>query len=589
MNYITKNHSITKKVFLGLLLTIILSKLSNSICYVVDTMVIGNFFSAECLSAIGFARPIVLIRSAVVYVISIGAVYMCAFYIGKNQREKVDQIFSAMMICAFFVGGIFTVVLVGFPEAVASILGANGDVHTYTSAYLRGFGIGMVPCFLNAMLVGLNPLNGSKDLVLKSTLLLGVSNILMDLIFALFTPLGLFGIAFSTSVSYLLAFCVNILHFRRPYNIFHLVPCFSATKDLLHGLKRGLPQGIYRLGITINSILFNAILFSAGGDKAIALIAIINSIHDVIVSAFIIGTSGVMNTLIALFYGEEDAEAIKETLQYTLKVQILIPGFSMLMLIIFAQPIIAMFGIDVAAWGSVYVLALRIYALSFVPRAIVNVFASVYNVIEKENLSIVMNSLQLIVFAPLIAWLLSTHFGIAGVFAAYSLGAILVLLLLMLFIYLKKRKLWSIENWMLLPKDFGGKKEDRLTFSLKYDGEGYLPAVEKIENFCQSHGVSKRSIIHVTLCTEEILLILASNNKDNKEHSLDVRILIKEDYLTLRIRDNNIRFDPFERTPSSDPFENIELLGVKLVKALVNEYEYNYSVDMNNVFIKLPK
>ncbi|MEG0509457.1 MAG: hypothetical protein RR579_09030, partial [Eubacterium sp.] len=78
MNCITKNNSITKKVFLGLLLTIILSKMSTSICDVVDAMVVGNFFSAECLSAIGFARPLIFIRSAVVYVISIGAVYMCA-------------------------------------------------------------------------------------------------------------------------------------------------------------------------------------------------------------------------------------------------------------------------------------------------------------------------------------------------------------------------------------------------------------------------------------------------------------------------------------------------------------------------------
>ncbi|MEG0911737.1 MAG: hypothetical protein RSF70_09175, partial [Ruthenibacterium sp.] len=194
-----------------------------------------------------------------------------------------------------------------------------------------------------------------------------------------------------------------------------------------------------------------------------------------------------------------------------------------------------------------------------------------------------------IVFAPLIAWLLSTRFGIAGVFAAYALGAILVLLLLMLFIYLKKRKLWSMENWMLLPKDFGGKKEDRLAFSLKYDGEGYPSAVENIENFCHSRGVSKKSIRNVTLCTEEMLLILSSNSKNDKDHSLDVRILVKEDYLTLRIRDNNIRFNPFERTPSGNSLENIDLLGMKLVNALASEHEYNYSVNMNNIFIKLPK
>jgi two-component sensor histidine kinase len=89
---------------------------------------------------------------------------------------------------------------------------------------------------------------------------------------------------------------------------------------------------------------------------------------------------------------------------------------------------------------------------------------------------------------------------------------------------------------------------------------------------------------HIALCIEE----MASNtvqhgfSKDAENH-LSVRILHKPDAWVLRFRDDCRAFDPVSYVPRGEE----DALGIRLVTAMADDIRYTYSLNLNNLTIKL--
>ena len=75
--------------------------------------------------------------------------------------------------------------------------------------------------------------------------------------------------------------------------------------------------------------------------------------------------------------------------------------------------------------------------------------------------------------------------------------------------------------------------------------------------------------------------------QDGKEHSIDIRVMIKENSTVLRIRDNCHDFDPvkyLELHKNDDPAAHI---GIRMVMKLVKSANYVYSLGLNNLTLTL--
>ena len=73
--------------------------------------------------------------------------------------------------------------------------------------------------------------------------------------------------------------------------------------------------------------------------------------------------------------------------------------------------------------------------------------------------------------------------------------------------------------------------------------------------------------------------------QDGETHHLSVRILDKKEYWVLRFRDDCRAFDPVHYVQSG----NENALGIRLVMALAEEAHYTYSMNLNNLALKLPR
>ena len=117
--------------------------------------------------------------------------------------------------------------------------------------------------------------------------------------------------------------------------------------------------------------------------------------------------------------------------------------------------------------------------------------------------------------------------------------------------------------------------------------EEVAAAAEKAGRLCLEQGQDARTGNHIALCIEEMAANVIEHgfNRDEKLHHLSVRILHKPDHWVLRFRDDCRAFDPVSYVPG----EGKQAIGIRLVLAMAEEAHYTYTMNLNNLALKLTK
>ncbi len=90
---------------------------------------------------------------------------------------------------------------------------------------------------------------------------------------------------------------------------------------------------------------------------------------------------------------------------------------------------------------------------------------------------------------------------------------------------------------------------------------------------------------HIALCIEE----MAGNTVQHgfaagKQNHLSIRVQHKQDRWVLLFRDDCRAFDPVSYVPKDN---GKDPLGIRLVMAMADDIRYTYSLNLNNLTIKL--
>ena len=136
----------------------------------------------------------------------------------------------------------------------------------------------------------------------------------------------------------------------------------------------------------------------------------------------------------------------------------------------------------------------------------------------------------------------------------------------------------------MLDRDFGV-RGDCLMEARIASMEEVAQVVKQAEAFCLEHGQSAKVSNHIALCIEEMAgnIIQHGFSADKKKHHLSVRVISKGERWVLRFRDDCRAFDPVHYIPD----EGKDALGIRLVLAIADEANYTYSLNLNNLTLKL--
>ncbi|MBP3747532.1 MAG: ATP-binding protein [Ruminococcus sp.] len=569
--------SIIKKSYQRVFPLQVISILVAAVNTMIDSVITGRYIGTEGLAAIGFFVPVTTVLG-ISYVITIGIQIMCGKAIGCGDKKKVSSMFSTAVVSLGTFAAISSLLCNVFSEPLAAFLGADGDALSLTSAYISGYSYGITGQVISGILLFFLPLNNDKTRSYIGIGLMVTSNIALDILLVPVLGKGLWGMGIATSASYLLSSAYMLFGFLDKKRTVYLNLKNTDLSVLPEAFITGLPNLMFTVGCTAKSYIMNRCMMNAIGTDAVAVINVQNSVCS-FAGAVPMGCAAAFMTLAAISYGEEDRKGYLDTFRYAMKVGVFISAGLMILIMACSNLIPALFFTQGDSAWPIARRMLLIFPSWLVFNTVFALLLKCYHIQDEKsfvNIASVSENLIIALYSALGVSII----GADAVWISFPLAEI-TLLLVIAVIGIRKR------SWLWLNNDFGASSDQKMEFSVKNMDE-VINISERIITFCEEKGISSHNSKIAGLCIEEMAgNIVTYGFADKKSHSIDVRTVIKNSELTIRIRDDCNAFDPVERMDQFTPDDPCKNIGIRMIGKLTKDISYYNTVGINTLLIKI--
>ena len=581
--------ALSRKQFRETMLVLINAELADALCGVIDGVVVGRFLGAEAMAAHGITTPIFVLLTIFSYMITVGFQQPCTLYIGRGEKQHANGLFSATMYLTLGIAVLFAAAGLLFTRPVARVMGAPaaGAILSMSVDYLRAVFMGTPFLLVFLSLIPVLQLDGQRKLVHLGSLVMGVSDVVIDLLNVKVFHGGMFGIGMATSVSYLLGTLVLLTYFFRKNRMFHL-----RARDM-HGSRpgtiflTGLPAGIRVGARAVAEIGLNALVMGTAGATAMAAFSVQHNLSSLLVS-FAIGISGATLLLSGISYGEQDRRGLMDVVRMSAYACIGVMGTVGLAVFALARPLAALYLSSQDASFPLAVFAIRCLALSMPLMAWTRCMGCYEQGVEKNGKAVWIFLGEELLALLACALIMSRLWGVKGIFAAFPVSQLLVILSVNLQAYLHRDRRYSgMEAYLDVPDDFGVPPQDRLVRTLVRPEEVWELA-DQAQTFCEDRGLTSEKAYRVSMYIEEMgNIIMIYGFADGKPHHLEIRLSLYRGQAILHFRDDCRRFDITERAShwQEDPEHPETTLGVRMVMNSAGLMRYDNSLSTNNLVV----
>ena len=566
----------------------IISAMTVSLCLLIDNIMIGRFLKEDALSAYSLANPILLAIGGIGMMLSVGIQTACGKSLGRGSQEETNAGYSSAIALAGGISLVFLVVVVLLRTPIATIMGAGreGVIFNMTRDYLAGFSLGAPGSMGALVLVPFMQMAGKSGLLIVSVLSMTVADVVLDLLNVLVFHGGMFGMGLASSLSYYIAMLIGGWYFLSKKCVFRFSFKLVTMRKIAELFQAGIPAGFTMIASVLLIFFMNRIVRAAGGNSALAAYTVITTLGNT-AGGINTGVGGVSLTLAGIFYNEEDRTSLKEVVALLCRYAVILGAAAGVLLLIFAPACVSLFIPEAGAAQDFAIRGLRIFAAGLIPCAVNAALRSAYQATDRVGLMAVISLAEGAALPVLVALVFRSFLGLDGVWMFYALGELLALICIGLMIFLRTRRMpWQGDAFLLLRRDFGVTPENLLERSLTTVPE-VVDFAREAGDFCRRHGQSDQISSHISLCIEEMGANIVQHGfaADQKPHHLSVRVLDKDDRWVLRFRDDCRAFDPVQYVPGNAE----DGLGIRLVMALAEEVNYTYSMNLNNLMLRLPE
>lgn len=576
-----------KKLFRQMLVTQIISSMTVTLCMLIDSIMIGRFLGLDAVTAYGLSAPVLLVFAALGSMISAGVQVMCGKTMGSGDKKGTNACYSVSVTLAAAISIVGVAAVLLFTDPICTLLGAGenvpgNEVFRLTKDYLRGFIIG-APAFIAAqIMVPYMQMSGSRSRLVGAVIAMTVGDILFDILNVFLFKMGTLGMGLASSLSYYIAFFIGVVYFFKKDCVFRFRP--GLVKPAVCGklLTAGVPTLINQVSLVLLTFVLNKLLLSVGGNLAVAAYSVISTAGN-ICYAFSTGGASVALTLASIFFVDEDRSALKKLVSIMSSHAAVICGAVTCGVLLGAPWLVKLFIVDKSA-TALAVRGMRLFVLSLVPCALNTSFKNYYQGIDKVKLTMFISFMQNFLLTALSAFVLSRFLGIDGVWLGFLFGESAALVMICGVVFIRFGRISpGAEAFSMLPEKFGV-SDDKCFEVLVSDGSRVVDVAQQASEFCLKQGLTNRDSSLISLCIEEMANNIVKHGfRDGREHTIDVRVMILENAVSLRIRDNCKKFDPvkyIELHSDEDPAAHI---GVRMVMKMVKSANYVNSLGLNNL------
>lgn len=283
----------------------------------VDLLVVGQFATAEEVSAVSTGSQILHSITTVITGLAMGITVLVGQRIGEKRPEQAGAVIGSG-ICLFgVIAVVLTVVMVLGAEVAASIMHAPEEAFEQTAAYIRICTAGTVFIVAYNLLGSIFRGIGDSKMPLITVAIACVINIVGDLIFVAGFHMGAAGAAIATVLAQAVSVVLSLIIISKrqlPFSFKRSDICFGK-KNILKILSLGTPIAFQELLVGISFLVIIAIVNSMGviasagvgvAEKLCGFIMLVPSSFMQAMSAFVAQNMGAKKperANHALFYG----------------------------------------------------------------------------------------------------------------------------------------------------------------------------------------------------------------------------------------------------------------------------------------------
>ena len=561
----------------------------ESINAIIDGVVAARFIDPAAVGVIGLYYTVLRILEAIGGLLLCGTAVLCGRYLGAGNLERTRGVCSLSVSVAFLSGALLTILSFAAPRGVAILLGADANLAGDLAGYVKGYGAGILPQLLGQQFAAFLQLERQDRRGRLGILAMILCNAWFDLLFVIEWKMGAFGLALATSVSNWVYFVITAGYYLT--NRAQLKPDMKLIdwRELPKIARIGFPSALLVGCLAARSLALNRLLLTYAGEDGLSALSAFNMICSLIL-AVAIGTGATVRMLSSVFIGEENREGLKALMRIVFTKVIAFVLVLTLAVVLLAPLLAGIFFPDRAS--TVFRLTRQLIVIygCFIPLMLACIVYSSYAQAAGHHLYDNLVSLSDGFFGVVIpAALLAPRFGALGVWTAFAISLLITASITLAYILIRSKK-WpgSADEWLLLKPEFG--RSEHLVMTL-HNMDEVMKSSGQVEGFCLAHDLPLKISMHSGLCIEEIggNIVQHGFRADKRAHSIEVRIVLRENGVILVIKDDCIPFNPKEwyeitKPDAEDPLANI---GIRMVLGLAEEVDYQNLLGLNVLTIRL--
>lgn len=581
---------IIRKTMFRLLPIQVLFAAVGSVNGLVSSYFATNYVGIDAMTAVGLYNPFTLLIAAICTVLAGGCAIICGKYLGQNRIDKIQDIFSMDLLITTGLALVITLIiaLMGAFD-LTGMFTHDPEARQVLNIYMIGQAIGIVPYMLSTQLAPFLSLESMSKRTMQAGLVYVVMNLILCFIFVQVLALGAFGLALASSIGMWALFAVEIQYFLSKKSNIRIFGGKLNLSEMAGIITVGFPGAASALYLTIRGLIVNNLLDTHVGVAGISAFATANNLLGLF-WAIQAGMLVVSRLLISVSVGEEDRSTLVNIMKVMTRYFIPLMIAVDVIIFIFAVPLTHIFYKDPSQ--SVYTMTVwGIRVLCFCMPF--EVFASIFSCYEQiSGKQLYVNLLALLDGVICVAGfsaILIAPMGFNGVVAANFLNGVVCVLFVIVFAWIfLKRMPRGLEDLMMIPDSFGVSEDDRIDITVRTSEEAVAVA-EKIQEFCLSKGIDRKRAYYAALAMEEMAVNIVEHGftKDNKEHTIDVRVTHKDGTVILRIKDDCIPFDPKERSRVFRPDDPSKNMGIRMIYSIMEDIEYRNMFGLNVLTVRI--
>lgn len=443
-----KNAAVSRSLFRDFLKytsTNVLSMVGLSLYILADTYFIANGVGEDGLVALNLVLPVYSLMSGTGLMLGVGGAIRYAVDKGRRaaavapagdggEGAQSGNPLRGALLMGLMAAVVFLLLGIIFAGPIVRALGAEGGVGPLARTYLTTV-LCFAPAFvLNSILLAFIRNDGEPRLAMAAMLTASMSNILLDYVFVFPLGWGIFGAAFATGLSPVISLCVLSSHFWRGKSALSLRGG-GAARGWARLLQAGFPTFVAEFCPGLIILLFNTVILRLAGSDGVGAYAVIANVAMVCQSLFS-GLGQGIQPLLSYHTGAGRRQEVRRVFGWACGAALLFGVLFFMTGLFAAEPMTALFNREHnPALAALAYEGIPLYFLAFLPMGISVVAVSLFASTGRPKPAFVVAFVRgFAALAPSLL-LLSSLFGMRGVWLSVPTAEVIALLLCLILLW----------------------------------------------------------------------------------------------------------------------------------------------------------